>query len=132
MSDLATTSVLKEIAQGEIDLDRITEVIRSADVVIKSYRSEINAMQKSNDQLQEDLNKETEAVDDLTNRLVQLHEENQLARDVFRSEIDIKRKLLQSDSLVDVSSLTMANLIAEREKVQQLVNRTLGARRSPD
>ncbi|MFH1733804.1 MAG: hypothetical protein ABIE92_03765 [bacterium] len=123
MSDLATTTLLKEIAQGEVDLDRITEVMRSADLVIKSYRSEVNALQKSNEQLQEDLKRENEAADDLTQRLVQQHEENQLARDVFRTEIEVKRKLLQSDSLLDAAALTMSGLIAEREKVQQLLSR---------
>jgi len=44
MEKLAASEVLRKLAVGEVDLDEISEVIRSAELVIKSYRSEMEGL----------------------------------------------------------------------------------------
>ncbi len=126
MEKLAASEVLRKLAVGEVDLDEISEVIRSAELVIKSYRSEMEGLRRSEEQLKQDFEKEKKAVDDLTQRLVALHEENQMARDVFKSEIEGKQRILGSTLPLDLESLDMARLIRQREVVQKELCKALG------
>jgi len=126
MEKLAASEVLRKLAVGEVDLDEISEVIRSAELVIKSYRSEMEGLRRSEELLKQDFEKEKKAVDDLTQRLVALHEENQMARDVFKSEIEGKQRILGSTLPLDLESLDMARLIRQREVVQKELCKALG------
>jgi hypothetical protein len=119
--------VLRMISRGEVDLDLISEVIRSAEVVIRSYRGEVETLQRDEEQLQADLEREKQAVDELARRLGALHEENQQARDVFRAEIEGKRSLLGMKATLDLEALDMTRLLQERETVQRAMARTFGA-----
>ena len=127
MEKLAASEVLRKLAVGEVDLDEISEVIRSAELVIKSYRSETEGFRRNEEQLKQDFEKEKKAVDDLTQRLVALHEENQMAREVFKSEIEGKQQILGSASPLDLEVLDMAKLIHQRETVQKELCKVLGA-----
>jgi len=126
MEKLAASEVLRKLAVGEVDLDEISEVIRSAELVIKSYRSEMEGLRRSEEQLKQDFEKEKKAVDDLTQRLVALHEENQMARQVFRAEIEGKQRILGSTLPLDLEALDMARLIRQREVVQKELCKALG------
>ncbi len=126
MEKLATTAVLRQIALGEIDLDEITEVLRSSDLVIKSYRAEVEGLRRNQEDLTQNVEKEKKAVDDLTKRLVNLHEENQLAKEVFGTEIEGKLQILGTGSVLDIEALDMAGLIRQREQVQKQVGKALG------
>ncbi len=128
MEELAATAVLQEIALGEVDLDRITEALRSAELIIKSYRSEVETMQRAGEQLKASYEQEKNAVNELTKRLVELHEENNLAKGVFRAEIEGKWKLLGAESALDLEALDMAGLIRERETVQKRLGQALQSR----
>jgi len=126
MEKLAASEVLRKLAVGEVDLDEISEVIRSAELVIKSYRSEMEGLRRSEELLKQDFEKEKKAVDDLTQRLVALHEENQMARQVFRAEIEGKQRILGSTLPLDLEALDMARLIRQREVVQKELCKALG------
>ena len=128
MEKLAATEVLRKIALGEVDLDAISEVIRAAELVIKNYQAEVEGLHRRGEQLQLDFDKERSAVDDLTRRLVTLHEDNRMAREVFQTEIEGKREVLGlTAGRLDLEVLGMEGLIREREKVQQQVGKVLGA-----
>jgi hypothetical protein len=118
------SEALRMMARGELDLDLIAEVIRSAEVVIRSYEMEVQELRLSTEQLQTDYLKERNAVDDLARRLGALHEENRLARGVFVAEIEGKRSLLGMASTLDLEALDMAGLIQERESVQRAMTRS--------
>jgi FtsZ-binding cell division protein ZapB len=122
----AADEVLRQISRGEVDLDMISEVIRSAEVVIRSYAGEVEGLRRDNEQLQSDYQKERNAVDDLVKRLASLHEENRLARGVFTAEIEGRRSVLGLSSTLDLEALDMEGLIRERENVQRAVGKTLG------
>ena len=126
MEKLDSTETLRMIARGEIDLDRISEVIRSADLVIRSYQMENETLRQNGDQLQFHLDQEKRAVDDLVCRLTRLHEENLLARQVFQTEIEGKRSVLGIASTLDLEALDMAGLIRERENTKKALGKTLG------
>lgn len=127
MDKLATTEVLRKIAMGEVDLDEISEVLRSADLVIKSYQAEIGGLRRTEEELRQDFEEEKKAVDELTRRMATLHEENRMAREVFRTEIEGKWQVLGIDSLLDLEALTMEGLIRERENVQRHMGKALGS-----
>jgi hypothetical protein len=114
--------VLRMMARGEVDLDMISEVIRSAEVVIRSYAAEVEGLRRDTEQLEENYQKERSAVDDLVQRLATLHEENRLARGVFMAEIEGRRAVLGQISTLDLERLDIAGLIREREEVGRRLN----------
>jgi hypothetical protein len=122
----ANSEVLRMIARGEVDLDKISEVIRSADLVIRQYQNEIEGLRRTGEQLELDLKQEKSACDDLVRRLAELHEENRLARRIFQTEIEGKRTLLGAQMTLDLEALDMASLIREREKAQSDLGKALG------
>lgn len=126
MEKLAATEVLRKIALGEVDLDEISEVIRSAELVIKSYQAELEGLRRTEEQLKQDFEEEKKAVDDLTRRLADLHEENRMAREVFRTEIEGKQQVLGIASVLDIEALNMEGLIRERENMQKQMSKALG------
>ncbi len=126
MEKLATTAVLKNISLGEIDLDEITETLRASEMVIRSYRSELEGMKHTEENLKRDFDEEKKAVDNLSRRLVDLHEDNRLAKDLFRTEIEGKMQILGMSSTLDLEALNMAGLIKQRELVQKEISRSLG------
>lgn len=126
MEKLAVTEALRKIAVGEINLDEITEVLRSSELVIKSYRNEVEELRRTEEQLRQDFEAERQAADDLTHRLTTLHEDNRMARDVFLAEIEGKRQVLGIAAGLDVEALDMAGLIHERETLQQQVGVAFG------
>lgn len=126
MEKLAVTEVLRKIALGDIDLDEITEVLRSSELVIKSYRNETEELRRTEEQLRQEFEAERQAADDLTHRLAVLHEENQLAKEVFLAEIEGRRQILGIATSVDLEALNMVGLIHEREALQRQVGATLG------
>ena len=123
MEKLATTITLNKIALGEIDLDEISEVLRSSEMIIKSFRTEVADLQNDKASLQQGLDEEKRAVTDLTSRLVDLHEENRMAKELFRTEIEGKLEILGTGSALDVKALNMAGLIKQRELVQRQMGR---------
>ncbi|MCX6641392.1 MAG: hypothetical protein NTW14_13085 [bacterium] len=128
MEKLAVSETLKKIAVGEINLDEITEALRSSELVIKNYRQEVEGLRRSEEQLQTDVTNESSAVDDLTKRLVTLHDEVSLAKSVFRSEIEGRRQILGIKAVpLDLEALDLAGLIRERENVQKLIGKVLGS-----
>jgi hypothetical protein len=112
-----SSEVLRMMARGEVDLDMISEVIRSAEVVIRSYAGEAERLRRDNEQLEANYHKERSAVDDLVKRLATLYEDNLLARGVFLAEIEGRRSVLGLTSTLDLEALDMADLIRERETV---------------
>jgi hypothetical protein len=118
MEKLALTEVLRKITLGDVDLDEITEVLRSSELILKSYRNNVEEMHRVEEQLRQELQTEQQAVDDLTRRLSTLHAENRLARDIFLAEIEGRRQILGVSSHLDLDALDMAALIRERETLQ--------------
>jgi hypothetical protein len=118
MEKLALTEVLRKITLGDVDLDEITEVLRSSELILKSYRNNVEEMRRVEEQLRQELETEQQAVDDLTRRLSTIHAENQLARDLFAAEIEGRRQILGVSSHLDLDALDMAALIRERETLQ--------------
>jgi hypothetical protein len=114
--------LLRAIARGEVDLDRIAEAIRSADLVIRSYQRDLETLRGDVAALQSSYQKEKSAADELAQRLAALHAENRLARSVFLTEIEGKRSFLGTPSSLDLEALDMAGLIAEREKMQKRIH----------
>ena len=129
MDQLSVSAVLQKITLGEIDLDEITEVLRSSELVIKSYRTEVENLHRAEESLKDQFEKEKEAVDNLTKRLVDLHKETCLARDVFRTEIEGKLEIMGIQPSIDLEVLDMIALIQERERVQQQMGKTLNKAR---
>jgi hypothetical protein len=125
MDQLAVSAVLQKIILGEIDLDEITEVLRSSELVIKSYRTEVENLHRTEESLKDQYEREKEAVDKLTRRLVELHKETCLARDVLRTEIEGKLETMGLQPAVDLEALDVTGLIREREKVQQQMGKVL-------
>ena len=125
MDQLAVSAVLQKIILGEIDLDEITEVLRSSELVIKSYRTEVENLHRTEESLKDQYEREKEAVDKLTRRLVELHKETCLARDVLRTEIEGKLEIIGLQPAVDLEALDVMGLIREREKVQQQMGKAL-------
>jgi hypothetical protein len=117
-----SSEVLRMIARGEVDLDMISEVIRSAEVVIRAYTGEVEGLRRDHEALEANYQKERGAVDDLVKRLTLLHEENRLARGVFLAEIEGRRAVLGLTSTLDLEALDMAGLIRERETAGRLLN----------
>lgn len=132
MEKLAASETLRKLALGEVDLDEISEVLRSAELVIKSYQAEVEGLRRTGERLVHDYEAEKEAVDDLTRRLAALHDENRMAREVFRTEIEGKLQLIGGGSPLDVEALNMAGLIQQREKVQQMLGKALGTNQRPN
>ena len=126
MEKLAVTEALRKIALGDIDLDEITEVLRSSELVIKSYRNEVEELRRTEERLRQEFEAERQAADDLTHRLTTLHEDNRMARDVFLAEIEGKRQVLGIGASLDIEALDMAGLIRERETLQRQVGAVLG------
>ncbi len=126
MEKTACSEVLREIARGEIDLDKISEIMRSSDLVIRQYQNEIEGLRRAGEQLELDLGEEKRACDDLVRRLTALHEENRLARQVFRNEIEGRRGLTGVQMTLDLEAMDMAALIREREKSQEDLGKALG------
>lgn len=123
MEKPANGDLLRALARGEVDPDRIAQAIRSADLVIRAYQRDIEALLGEVEALQSSYEKEKHAADDLAQRLAAVHAENRLARNVFRTEIEGKRAILKIPSSLDLEALDMAGLIAEREKTQGLIRR---------
>ena len=127
MEKTACAEVLRDIARGEVDLDKISDIMRSSDLVIRRYQDEIEGLRRVGDQLELDLEEEKRACNDLVRRLTALHEENRLARGVFRTEIEGRRALTGVQMTLDLEALDMAGLIREREKSQEDLGKALGA-----
>ena len=131
MDKLAASESLKKIALGEVNLDEIIEVLRADELVITHYRSELENLHQQCEQLQQSWDAERTAGDELTRRLVNLHDEVGLAKSVFRQEIEGKRKLLGIIAQpLDLEALDLNGLLRERESVQKLMGRTFAPERS--
>ncbi len=115
----ANGDLLRAIARGEVDLDRITEAIRSTDLVIRAYQRDIESLRGEVEALQSSYQQEKSAADELAQRLAAVHAENRLAKNVFRTEIEGRRAFLGIPSSLDLEALDMEGLIAEREKMQK-------------
>lgn len=126
MEKSSNAEVLRMIACGEVDLDVIADTIRSADLVIKSCQAEIESLKLYGEQLELQFQQERHTADELTRRLAALHEENRLAKQIFRSEIEGKRQILGVQMTLDLEALDMAGLIRERENAQKALGKTLG------
>lgn len=132
MQKLAATETLRKISLGEINLDEIVEVIRSAEHIITSNKQELERLRRNEEGLKTDLEMERKAVDDLTYRLAELHKDNQMAKDIFRTEIEGKQQILGIPQTLDLAILDMQALITRREEVQKQLNRQLdGNERAP-
>ncbi|HEX7343169.1 MAG TPA: hypothetical protein VF398_02835 [bacterium] len=127
MEKTACSEVLREIARGDVDLDKISEIMRSSDLLIRQFQNEIEGLHRAGEQLELDLEEEKRACDDLVRRLKALHEENRLARGVFRNEIEGRRALIGVQMTLDLEAMDMAALIREREKSQEDLGKALGA-----
>jgi len=125
MEKTACAEVLRDIGRGDVDLDKISELMRSSDLVIRHYQDEIEGLRRAGDQLELDLEEEKRACNDLVRRLTALHEENRLARGVFRTEIEGRRALTGVQMTLDLEALDMAGLIRERENAQRDLGKTL-------
>jgi hypothetical protein len=130
MDNLAGSEVLREIARGEVDLDKISELIRSSEMVIRQHQNEIEGLRRTGDQLELDLKEEQRACNDLVRRLAALHEENRLARQVFRTEIEGRRALIGVQMTLDLEAMDMAALIRERERSQEDLGKARGLEKS--
>ncbi|TKJ41036.1 hypothetical protein CEE37_05055 [candidate division LCP-89 bacterium B3_LCP] len=129
MSKLATAEVVRKIGLGDVDLDEISEVLRTSELAIKSYRNEVESLRRNEEDLKRSYEEEQKAVDDLTKRLATIHEDNRLAREVFCAEIEGRKEILGVPSSLDLEALDMCSLINERENVQRLVNKTFKGNR---
>ena len=125
MEKTACAEVLRDIARGNVDLDKISEIMRYSDLVIRRYQDELEGLRRVGDQLQIDLEEERKACDDLVRRMADLHEENRLAQMVFRTEIEGRRALTGAQLSLDLEALDMAGLIREREKTREELGKTL-------
>jgi len=126
MEKTACAEMLRDIARGEVDLDKISELMRSSDLVIRKYQDEIEGLRRAGEQLELDLEEEKKACTDLVRRLSTLHEENRLARQVFRNEIEGRRALTGVQMALDLEALDMAGLIREREKAREELGKAMG------
>jgi len=125
MEKTACAEVLRDIGRGDVDLDKISELMRSSDLVIRHYQDKIEGLRRAGEQLELDLEEEKRACNDLVRRLTALHEENRLARGIFRTEIEGRRALTGVQMTLDLEALDMAGLIRERENAQRDLGKTL-------
>jgi len=126
MDQTGNGELLRMIARGEVDLDRISETIRSADLVIRQCRGEIEELRREGERLQADWQRERSAADELARRLAELHAEYRLAREVIQSEVENRRGDLGLPAGRDLEALDMAGLLRERESAQQALAKTQG------
>ena len=126
MEKTACAEVLRDISRGEVDLDTISELLRSSDLVMRQYQDEIEGLRRVGEQLALDLEGEKKACNDLVRRLTALHEENRLARQVFRTEIEGRRALIGVQMTLDLEAMDMSALIREREKAREELGKAMG------